>query len=186
MPFGSLWIPVVVATVAVFVISAVLHMVLTYHRADYKKLPNEDAVRDALGKGSLPPGLYQLPYCATSKEMQDPVRQAKFVQGPVAVVAVIANGAPAMGKHLGQWFVFTFVVSFVAAYVARHTLHAGAGVGPLAMCVTGVVAFAAYGLGNVLDAIWKGQPWSNTIRALVDGAVYAAVTGTTFCLLWPR
>jgi hypothetical protein len=36
-------------------------MVLKYHRADYKALPNEDAVREALGKGTLPPGIYQVP-----------------------------------------------------------------------------------------------------------------------------
>ena len=50
----------------------------------------------------------------------------------------------------------------------------------------GTVAFAAYGLTNVLDSIWKGQPWSNTGRSLVDGAVYSVVTGATFCLLWPK
>ena len=56
MPFGSLWIPVIVSAVFVFVGSSILHMVLKYHRADYKPLPNEDAVREALGRGSLPRG----------------------------------------------------------------------------------------------------------------------------------
>ena len=185
MPFLSLWIPVLVSAVVVFVISSVLHMALTYHRADYKALPNEGAVRDALGKGSLPPGLYQLPYCASSKEMQDPAHKAKFEQGPVGVITIIANGMPAMPKYLAQWFMFCVLVSFIAAYVARHTLHFG-GDGPLAMRVTGIVAFAAYGLTNVLDSIWKGQPWSNTARSLIDGVIYAAATGATFCLLWPK
>jgi hypothetical protein len=48
-----------------------------------------------------------------------------------------------------------------------------------------VVAFAGYGLSHVSDSIWKGQPWSNTVRALVDGAIYAVLTAITFRLLWP-
>ena len=185
MPFLSLWIPVLVATVVVFVISSILHMALKYHSADYKRLPNEEAVRDALGKGSLPPGLYQLPYCANMKEMQDPANKAKYEKGPIGVITIIANGLPAMPKYLAQWFMFCLFTSFIAAFVARQTLHPGED-GPLAMRVTGVVAFAAYGMTNVLDSIWKGQPWSNTARSLIDGAIYAAATGATFCLLWPK
>lgn len=184
MPFLSLWIPVLVSAVAVFAISSFLHMALTYHGADYKALPNEDAVREALGKGSLAPGLYHVPYANDPKSMQDPATQAKFDKGPVALVTVVPNGLPPIPKHLAQWFVFSVFVSFVAAYVARHTLHPGDD-GMLVMRITGTVAFAAYGLTNVLDSIWKGQPWANTGRALVDGAIYAMVTGVTFRLLWP-
>jgi len=185
MPFGSLWIPVLVSAVAVFAISSILHMALKYHRADYKALPNEEAVREALGKGSVAPGLYMVPYCMDGKAMQDPAHKAKYEKGPVAVVTVIRNGLPNMPKYLAQWFVFSVLVSFVAAYVARHTLHPGEN-GLLVMRITGTVAFAGYGLTNVLDSIWKGQPWSNTGRALVDGAIYAVVTGATFCWLWPK
>jgi len=184
MPFLSLWIPVLVSSVVVFVISSILHMALKYHRADYKGLPNEDAVRDALGKGSLPPGLYQVPHCGDMKSMQTPENMAKFEKGPIAVIAVLPNGLPAMPKYLAQWFLFCMFVSFTAAYVARHTLNVGSD-GMLVMRITGTVAFAAYGLTNVLDSIWKGQPWSNTGRAMIDGIVYAVATGATFRLLWP-
>jgi hypothetical protein len=160
-------------------------MALKYHRADYKALPNEDAVRDALGKGSLPPGLYQLPYCVSAKEMQEPAHKAKYEKGPVAMITIIANGLPALPKYLAQWFVFSFFVSFTAAYVARHTLQPGMD-GLLVMRITGTVAFTGYGLTNVLDSIWKGQPWSNTGRSLIDGAIYAVATGGTFCWLWPQ
>ena len=184
MPFGSLWIPVIVSGVVVFVISSILHMALKYHRADYKALPNEDAVREALGKGSLPPGSYQLPYCASTKDMGDPSHKAKLEKGPVAIVSILGNGVPQMGKYLTQWFAFSVLVSFVAAYVARLTLQPGDD-GMLVMRVTGTVAFAAYGFTHVIDSIWKGQPWSNTIRGLIDGTIYAVATGATFLLLWP-
>lgn len=185
MPFGSLWIPVVVSAVVVFVVSSILHMALKYHAADYKRLPNEDAVREALGKSALPPGLYQIPYCTNMKEMQDPAQKAKYEKGPVGLITIIPNGLPAMGKYLGQWFVFTFLVSFVAAYIARHTLQPGTE-GLLVMRITGAVAFVGYGLTHILDSIWKGQPWANTGRSLFDGFIYAAATGATFWILWPK
>jgi hypothetical protein len=185
MPFGSLWLPVVASTVAVFVASFILHMVLKYHKADVKKLSNEDAVSEVLGKGSPAPGSYFIPYCADQQAMKDPAIQAKFAKGPVAIVTVVPSGKVNMGKHLSAWFAFCFLTSFTAAYVARHTLSYQSS--PiLAMRITATVAFCAYAYGNFSDSIWKGQPWSNTIRGLIDGLVYAVVTGAAFCLLWPK
>ena len=184
MPFGSLWIPVIVSAVVVFIVSSILHMVIKYHKADIKKLPNEDAVREVLAKGNLSPGVYFTPYCADAKQMKDPATKEKFEKGPVAVITYYPKGAPVLPKHLALWFAFSLFVSFVAAYVARHTLHPGDD-GMLVMRVTGTVAFASYGFSNIVDSIWKGQPWMNTVRALVDGAIYAVVTGLTFRLLWP-
>jgi len=184
MPFGSLWLPVIVSAVVVFVASFVLHMVLKYHKADYKPLPNEDAVRDPLGKGNPAPGVYMTPHCADHGQMKDPAMVAKFEKGPVALLTVMPKGAPNMGKHLVLWFGFSVLVSFTAAYVARHTLHAGED-GMLVMRITGTVAFAGYALSHLSDSIWKGQPWGNTARHLLDGAIYAVLTGLVFRLMWP-
>jgi hypothetical protein len=184
MPFGSLWLPVIVSAVVVFVASSILHMVLKYHKADYKPLPNEDAVREVLSRGNPAPGCYVTPYCTDMKQMQEPAMKEKYVKGPVAHLTVLPKGAPNMSKYLALWFGFSVLVSFVAAYVARHTLQPGDD-GMLVMRITGTVAFAGYALSHVSDSIWKAQPWSNTVRALVDGAIYALLTGVTFCWLWP-
>lgn len=184
MPFGSLWLPVLVSAAAVWLASSVLHMVLKYHRADYKGLSNEDAVAEAMRKGSPSPGYYVLPYCPDPSKFKDPAVLEKFSKGPVAYVSVVPNGMPNMGKHLGLWLGFCLLVSFVSAYIARHTLSPSSE-GLLVMRITGTVAFAAYGFGNVVDSIWKGQPWGNTFRALFDSIVYAVLTGLAFRLLWP-
>lgn len=184
MPFGSLWLPVIVSAVVVFVASSIVHMALKYHKADYKALPNEDAVRDAIAKGNPAPGVYHTPHCADMKQMKDPAIVAKFEKGPVALITVMPKGAPMLPKHLALWFAFSVLVSFVAAYVARHTLQAGAD-GMLVMRITGTVAFAGYALSSLSDSIWKGQPWSNTARAFLDGAIYALLTGLVFRLMWP-
>jgi hypothetical protein len=182
MPFGSLWLPVIVSAVAVWIVSAILHMVLRYHRADYRPLPNEDAVAAAL-RGTPGPGYYVLPYCEPA-QMKDPAFQKKYQEGPIAMVAVLRNGVPNMGKSLGLWLLFCFLVSFAAAYVARHTLAPGAP-GLEVMRLTGTIAFLGYGYGYFQDIIWKGIPWPNALRGLIDAAVYAVLTGLVFRLLWP-
>jgi Flp pilus assembly protein TadB len=179
-----LWLPVVVSAVAVFVVSAIVHMVLRYHRADYKRLSDEDSVAEAVRKVGPPPGLYFIPYCAEMAQMKDTAMRKKFEDGPVAHLIVLRNGLPGMGKNLVQWFLLCFLVSLVTAYVARHTLSVGAN-GLEVMRLTGTVAFAAYAFGYLQDSIWKGIPWSNSLRGLIDAVLYALTTGLVFRWLWP-
>jgi len=184
MPFGSLWLPVVVSTAAVFFVSSLLHMVLKYHRADYRKLPDEDAVGEVMRKHPAAPGVYVIPYCTDPAAMKDPAVRKRYEDGPVALMSILRNGPPALGKNLAQWLALSFLISFTAAYVARHALAPGADP-MLVLRITATVAFAGYGYGYFQDAIWKGMPWSNTARGLFDALVYAVVTGVLFRVLWP-
>jgi hypothetical protein len=184
MPFGSLWLPVVVSAVAVWLVSAVLHMVLKYHRADYRQLAEEEGVGHTLRKAASSPGVYFIPYCADMSQMKDPAVRKRFEDGPVAIITLMRSGLPNMGKSLGQWFAFCLLVSFVTSYVARHSLDPGA-VGMEVLRLTGTIAFVGYGFGYFQDSIWKGIPWSNSLRGLLDAAVYALVTGLVFRFLWP-
>jgi len=175
---------VILSAIVVFVASSIIHMVLKYHRADIKPLPNEEMVREALARSNPSPGLYFTPYCKDHQQMNEPATKEKFEKGPVALLTIYPRGVPMMPKILALWFGFTLLVSFVAGYVARHTLHPGSD-GMLVMRITGTVAFAGYALSYVSDSIWKGQPWANTARAVLDGAIYAVLTALTFSLLWP-
>jgi hypothetical protein len=185
MPFGSLWLPVVVSAVAVFVLSSLAHMVLKHHRADHKRLPDEEAIAGAIRKAGVAPGVYTLPYCAEMSQMKDPAFQKKFTDGPVGHFTILRNGPPNMAKYLGLWFVFCVLVSFTAAYIARHTLLPGAADAARALQITGAVAFVGYGYGCFVDSIWKGAPWGNTFRGLLDALIYSVATGFVFKLLWP-
>jgi hypothetical protein len=184
MRFGSLWLQVILSSVAVFVVSSVAHMLLKHHKRDYKALPNEDAVADALRKASAAPGVYMIPACPDMAKMKDPAVVKKYMDGPVGLITLMRNGTPNLGRHLVQWFVFCFLVSFSAAYVARKSLAPGEL--PLTvMRVTGAVAFAGYAYGYFQDSIWKGIPWSNSLRGVADAVAYAIVTGLVFMLMWP-
>ena len=54
----SLWLPIVVSAVLVFVVSSIIHMVLRYHRGDWRAMPNEDGVMEAVRRFGIPPGDY--------------------------------------------------------------------------------------------------------------------------------
>ena len=46
----SLWMPILLSAVIVFFTSSFIHMLLPYHRKDYRKVPDEDPVMEALRK----------------------------------------------------------------------------------------------------------------------------------------
>ena len=117
---ASLWLPIVLSAVVVFVASSIVHMVLKYHNSEYKGLANEDEVRAAINRGTPAAGMYTVPYCADMKEMAEPAMTAKFAEGPVALMILRKPGAINMGPMLGMWFVYTLVVSALAGYVAQR------------------------------------------------------------------
>ncbi len=185
VPILDLWMPIVLAAVLVFLVSSILHMVLTYHRADYKRLPDEAGTAEVLRRSGIAPGFYSFPYCTSNKEMGTPEMQEKLRQGPVGLLILRPSGLPNMGKYLATWFAFCLLVSVFVAYLAGRTL--GPGTDYLQVFrVAGTTAFMAYGVGQIVNSIWHGYPWGNTVRALLDGLVYALMTAGAFGWLWPR
>jgi hypothetical protein len=181
---AALWLPIVLSTVIVFIASSILHMVLPYHKSDYQKLPDEDKLLPVLRAASLKRGLYVFPFC-THKEMKSPAMIEKYNQGPVGFMTIFHNGPPAMPKFLGLWFAYCLVVSLIVADLAAHAVFPFETQRHI-FRVVGVPAFLAYGLGNIVNSIWKGQTWSMTIKEVIDGLIYAALTAATFAWLWPR
>lgn len=184
VPLLDLWLPILLAAVFVFVASSVIHMALQYHKKDYLKLPGEEDALAALRAQDLRPGQYMFPRADSMKEMCSPEMVAKLNQGPVGYLNVMPNGPPSMGKSLTQWFVFSLLVSAFAGYVAGLGLPPGTDY-MLVFRATSAVALAGYGLGYMMDSIWKGVPWSSTAKYMFDGLVYALLTGGTFGWLWP-
>jgi hypothetical protein len=184
VPLTALWLPILLAAVIVFVASSIMHMVLPYHRSDYQKLPDEDRLLAALRAAGLKRGLYVFPFCA-QKEMKSPAMIEKYKQGPVGMMTVFPSGPPPMPKLLAMWFVYCLVIGFFVAYLTGHTVSPGARY--LAVFrVAGTAAFLAYGVGQLVNSIWGGQPWSVTIKHVIDGLIYGMLTAGTFGWLWPR
>ena len=179
---SALWLPVVVSAVFVFFLSSVFHMVLPFHRSDYDRLEDEDAILDALRKQEAGAGNYVAPHCVSPEERKDKQILAKMERGPLAFVTVIPKIA--MGPQLASWFVYSLVLGFFVAYVASFTLGAEASYRQVFRLV-GTVAFLGYAGCSASDSIWMGRKWSTTARNLLDGLAYGLVTAGVFGWLWP-
>ncbi len=181
---SALWLPILISAVVVFVASSIIHMVLGYHKADFRKAPNEDRLMDAVRPLGIPPGDYMVPWCSSAEEMKSPEYKEKLAKGPVLAMTMYGSGPFNMGKQLVQWFVFSLIVGVFAAYLAGRALGPGAEY----MAVfrfTGFTAFACYAVGTWPASIWYKKNWGTTIRGTIDGLIYGLLTGGVFGWLWP-
>ena len=185
VPILSLWLPILLSAVFVFVISSLIHMVFGYHANDYRKLPDEDGVIDALKKFNIPAGQYIFPRASSMKGMNTPEFQEKVKRGPNAILTIWPGGSTSMTGNLIQWFLYSIIVGIFAAYVAGRAL------GPDAHYLAvfrfaGVTAFASYALAGWQETIWYKRSVATTLKNTFDALLYALVTGGTFGWLWPR
>ncbi len=185
VPLTSLWLPIVLSAVVVFIASSIIHMVLPYHRKDFRKLPDEDGVREVLRKFNIPPGDYGFPRPSGPQQMKDPAFREKWSQGPVGIMTIVESGQPDMGASLIEWFIYCVVVEIFAAYVAGRALPAGS---PYlqAFRFAGATAFVGYALALWQNTIWYKRAWTTTAKSTVDGLIYALLTGGIFGWLWPK
>jgi hypothetical protein len=182
---ASLWLPILVSAVLVFIASSIIHMALPWHRDDYPRVPKEDEVMDALRPFAIPPGDYMLPRAGGMEQMKTPEFQDKLKKGPVMVVTVMPNGPFSMNRPLALWFAYCVVVGLFAAYVGCSTLPSGTAYLKVFQ-VTGTVAFVGYALALWQMSIWYQRSWATTIKSSIDGLIYAALTAGVFGWLWPR
>ena len=182
---SALWLPILVSAVLVFVASSIIHMVSPWHKSDYPRLANEDRVMDALRPLAIPPGDYFMPRPSSRDEMRSPSFADKMTRGPVAVMTVMPSGQMSMGRNLGLWFAYCVVVNLFAAYIASRALAPGS---PYlsAFRFVGATAFMGYSFALWQMSIWYRRSWTTTIKATVDGLIYALLTAGTFGWLWPR
>lgn len=179
-----LWLPILLSAVFVFILSGILHMALPWHKNDFKKLPAEDAVRDALRPFNVPPGDYMTPSCGNG-DYNSSEFKAKLAAGPNVMMTVMPNGPGNMGATFVQWFVYLLALGTFIAYIAVHALPGDA---PARMVfrIVAAITFLAYAAAQWPQSIWMRRSWSSTIKHTVDGLLYGLVTGATFAWLWPE
>jgi hypothetical protein len=185
MSVAALWLPILVSAVAVFVVSSIIHMTPLWHKTDYPLYPGQDRVLDALRPLGIPPGDYMLPRATSTAEMRSPEFLEKMKRGPAIIMTVLPPWSGSMTMNLGQWFVYTLVVSLLAGYVAGAALPMGTAT-PGAICrFVGTTAFIGYAVALWQMSIWYRRAWSLTLKSTFDGLIYAFVTCGVFIWLWP-
>ncbi len=180
----SLWLPILLSAMFVFIISTFIHSILTYHSTDFRKVPQEDDVRDALGKFKIPPGDYIVPCPDSSKQWKSPEFKKKVEKGPVAFLTVLPNGQPSMLINLIQWFAYCLIIGIIAAYISGRVLGPGAEYLDV-FRFSGTTAFAGYSMALFQNSIWFYKSWSATLKSVFDGLIYSLLTAGTFGWLWP-
>ena len=183
MTILSLWLPILVSAIGVFILSSVIHMLLGYHQNNFKKIPNEDDFLDTVGKLEIPPGEYMYPFCAGHKDMQSEGYMDKLNKGPVGMMTAMPKGPFAMGKNLFNWFIYSLIVGTFSAYIALQSLTAESSFN-LVMHTVAIASFAGYALALIQNSVWYSRAWSTTLKFMFDGLVYSLTTGAIFAWLW--
>src|SRR4030095_725360 len=165
-------LPILVATVLVFVASCIAWMALPHHKSDARRMPDEAAALEALGRQNVRPGLYRFPWADSMAEMKDPAFVAKLDKGPVALMTVLPSGPFNMGKSMALWTGYLVVIGIFVAYITGRVLRP-----PPSPASSG---------SPLQNAIWGGKPLSVVFKEIVDGVVYGLLTAGAFGWLWPR
>ena len=182
-PLISLWLPILVAALGVFIASSIIHMATPWHHHDFAPMPDQGRVLDALRSFNLKPGDYVAPHPhgpqGSSAEFAELSKR-----GPVVAMTVLP-GDVVIAKNLVLWFVYCIVVALCAAYIAGEALPPGAA-SKKVFQFSGATAFIGFALGLWQQTIWYSRSWVTTLKSTIDGLIYGAVIAGVFAWLWPR
>jgi len=180
----SLWLPILLSAVIVFIASSIIHMLLPYHKKDFTAVPDEDKVREALGPFKIPPGDYVVPHAEDSKEMSSPEYIEKVKKGPALFMTVMENKIPNMGKSMALWFIYLIFVGILTAYITGNAVNPGE---PYLRVFrfAGATSFIALTMALWQNTIWYKRSLRNTVLTSIDGFIYSLLIAGTFGWLWP-
>lgn len=120
----------VLAGALVFVGGFISHMALELEGRDFKRVEDEAAVREFLGKKVPEAGIYAYPACAGKNEGLSAEEQQKawerlneeYKKGPAGLLVVAPTGEDAMGpKQLGLELATNVVAALIAAWIVSRT-----------------------------------------------------------------
>lgn len=179
----QLWLPILVSTVLVFVVSAILWMLTPIHKNDYKNPGDkEGGIQSAFASASLEPGVYFIPSAMCGKG-PDAKEKAKTATGPFVSFTVLPE-KPNFGYSLILWFINSLLVSALVGYVTTHTLLPDTAYLRVFQAA-GAVATLAY-CGYLLPLVaWHSLPLKQLPGKIFDGLVYSLLTAGSFAAFWP-
>lgn len=183
---ADLWLPILLAAVIVFFASSILHMVLPFHKKDVKRLSNQDDVLATMRADMPARGTYIFPCPEDMKSYNTPELIESWKQGPVGFLTILPPGPPAMHKALGIWFALALGVSMFIAYITWHAFTTAPDPAFFEIFrIAAATGFLAFATGPIAESTWKGQPWSTTVKFLIDALIYGCIIGAVFAWLWP-
>ena len=178
----SLWLPILVCTVALYLLSFVFWVVLPHHKPDVRKWPDEDALLHFVRGGGAAPGQYMFPLIE-QEDCKKPEAIERYQQGPWGMV-VLWPTQPNMAMNMVKTILLFLIITTLVGYVGALTLAPGTAFGSVFQ-VIGLTAVLAHTTGGMLNEVWFTKPLRARLMNLLDGIVYGVVTGLIFAWLWP-
>lgn len=182
---STLWLPILVASLIVFIAAALNWMVMPHHKNDFRGLPDEAGVLAALRKNSPAPGQYMFPYAGTTREGMNDEWKAKVAQGPSGIVLIKKGKSLSMARPLVQYFIWVLVIEIFVAYVTSRTVPANGDYLDVFQ-IAGTTAILGFAGAVIPNSIWFFRPWVVSIKEVIDGILYGLLSAGVFGWLWPR
>lgn len=192
-----LWLPILLAGVAVWIASAIAWMAIGHHKKDRDPLPNEPEFMDALRGMNIPPGVYGFPDFCKHDNLPRKERMAALKElydtRPMGLLRIW--GEMNMGLNMLLTFLFYIITSAVIAYLAWAALpHASAQIPGAESSsifwkvfqVTGTAGILAYCFATFPGDLWFQNKRRAMVMNVIDGIVFGLITGVIFASLWPK
>lgn len=180
----QLWLPIVLAGVAVWFWNFLSWAALNLHAGDFSPLPNDDAFAKAVRPLNLPPGTYGFPDWGSAKKDKEAF-MAKWKAGPVGTISVWPSESKMGGKMIGSFLVY-LAVSFLIAYLTWEALAGAKGVGfGKVMQLAGTAGVLGYCFAFLPNGIWFNAKPRAMVMCVIDGLIAGLGTGAIFAALWP-
>ena len=175
----TLWLPILVSTIALFFASFLSWMVLRLHEKDWRKVEGEDGLIATIRELNVPTGNYMFPGVNTMKEMNDSAYQAKYKSGPRGIMTVLPEAN--MGKNLALTVVYFFVCCCTFGYLASFALDKGQDSLTVFRFVA-TVALLTFCASIIQHAIWFKN---RVVGHVIESFAYSLIAGAIFAALWP-
>ncbi len=179
----ELLLPILLAAVCVFFASAIIWMLLPYHKKDIRFMPNEDEFTGAITPLSIDPGLYMFPNCENAKDMKNEAFQEKWRQGPWGTITIMP-ARPNFALNLLRTFLSYLVITILIAYIAGIALPRGAAYLEV-FRVTATLGILGYCMGNMANDFFLGKPARFILTQFIDGLVFALISAGVIASMWP-
>lgn len=177
----DLWLPILVATAVLWILSFVAWVVLPHHFGDFAKLDKEDELMDAIRQADVAAGNYMLPQSGSKQEQGSKEYQEKYMAGPRATLNVYS--VPNMGVNMALTIAYFLVTALTIAYITNVACPAGDDATDFMKVfrVAGTIGVLTYASSGILHKVWfKAKMWTD----MLDGAVYGVALGLIFAALW--
>jgi len=183
-----LWLPILLSAAAVWVAAAIVWMALPHHKQDFIGIPDsaggEDGLMDYIRKSGIKPGNYVFPDARDHAAMKSEKVQKAWKDGPVGHLS-LWRPPLTMGGKMAATFMVYLVVSVLIAYLARIALPGPASFARVFQVAT-TAGVLAYCFSFIPNAVWWGSYKRTIVANIVDGVLYAAITGAVLAWRWPR